>query len=231
MQARVEGQRRALQRFDAHGASDISNTHQLLGLVDREGTEGSHQGSAVGQRQAFLGFQFHDGDAGPCHCYPAREHLSLVPGLALADHYQRHVGQRGQVAGCAQRALHRNDGVYAAVDHLRQAVDDLQANAGMSFEEVLHPGGHQSARRVHRQGWPDAGRMRQDDVALQLFDLFGGDDAVFEVAKPGCNAVDDFVVLDKLINRPAGAVDALDRTRFEADGQVAGCLPGVGNSF
>ncbi len=52
--------------------------------------------------------------------------------------------------------------------------------------------------------------MADDNVALQSFDLVGGDDTIFESPKAGCNPISHLAPLQKLGDSPGGAINPLD---------------------
>ena len=73
------------------------------GVVQRESTDGGHRAGAVRHAEAFLGDQGVERlDASLGHSLSAGHLHALVHGLALAEHGERHVSERSQVAGGAQ---------------------------------------------------------------------------------------------------------------------------------
>ena len=119
MDAGVEGVAQAGETLEVHRADDVAQLGGADGVIQGQGAHAGHGAGAVGHAQAFLAHQgVQGGDARLGHGVGAGHQLSLVVGLALAQHGQGHVGQRGQVAGGAQRALLGDPGVDAGVEHL-----------------------------------------------------------------------------------------------------------------
>ena len=100
------------------------------------------------------------------------------------------MGERRQVARRAEAAARWDDRVDGRVEHADEQLDDVDADAGEPDRERV---GTQQEHRAHDlvgQRVADAGRVRADQVALQLGGLVRLDAHVGEVAEAGRDAVD-----------------------------------------
>jgi hypothetical protein len=81
--------------------------------------------------------------------------------LALADHGHRHVGQRGEVARGAHRALRRHHGVDPAVDEVEQPLDQGRPHARCAERQRLRAQQQHAAHHLGGEGGADADGVRQ----------------------------------------------------------------------
>ena len=108
------------------------------------------------------------------------QHAALVVHLAVADQRQRHVAQRREVAGRADRTLARDDRDHVGVPQRDRLVEQLPAHARVAEREVVDAQGKREPRRVDRQRVADAGRVAQQQVLLQLRQLLNSLDVLLE---------------------------------------------------
>ena len=116
----VKGLFNAERRLGRQRADNVGCLAQVHGVINDHAADCRHDLRAVDEGQPFLGRQLNDGNAGLFHGLGARHDLTLVLGVAFAQHDEHHVRQRSQVAAGAQRALFRDDGVHAGVEHVEQ---------------------------------------------------------------------------------------------------------------
>src|SRR5205809_1083602 len=92
--------------------------------------------------------------------------------------------QRTEVAAGPYRAAQRHEWNDAAVEHRLEDVDQLAADAGVSLQERIEPGGQDRAddvggkviRQIVRIAvLADADRVREQQIALELFEIVRGD--------------------------------------------------------
>ena len=177
----------------------------------------AHHRGAVGQRQPFLGGQRHRLQAGPPQRLRAGQPFAAVLRLAQPDQHQRHVGQRGQIAAGAQRAFLRDARMHAAVEHVQQQLQRLDADAGMAARQRVGADQHDRAHGGGVQRIARADRVADQDVALQLGDLLGRDQPVLERAEAGGDAVGDLAAVQQRLHGIRGALDKLHGRLAELD--------------
>ncbi len=92
--ARIESQRRAVERFQAEAAGDVGRAAEQPRPPGLHGAERGHHGCAIGQGEPLLGGQRDRRQ--PCFGkrITTRQHAFLPACLAQADQHERHVGQR-----------------------------------------------------------------------------------------------------------------------------------------
>ncbi len=111
---------------------------------------------------------------------------------ALAHQHQGDVGERGEVAGGAHRALARHHRQHAALEHRDERLRDHRPHTRAPGDERV--GAEQQHRAHHLVGErrADAGAAARHQVALQQLDVLVGDAHVGEPAEAGVHAVDGF---------------------------------------
>ena len=206
-QRRFEGCRGAQHGLQAHGADDVRGGGQPPRVLEGQGSQRAHQLGAVQQRQALLRLQRQRPQPGVGQGFGRRARSALVdPGLSLADHHQREVGQRRQVAGRTDAAARGHHGMHLVVEHADQQLHHLGAHAGQANRQGV---GAQQQHGPHHLGGErlaHAGGVRPHQVALQLGGLGGLDPDVRQVPEAGGDAVGGASVGDQLLDhRPRGA--------------------------
>lgn len=91
--------------FNGQGGGNIALFQQGHAFPQGEHAHGGQDGSAVDQRQTFLGFQMDNGDPGSFHGFLAGHYRALVFRIPQTQHGQDHMGQRRQVTGSPQGAF------------------------------------------------------------------------------------------------------------------------------
>ena len=209
MDARIEGRARTQQRLDAERAANAGGSVQVLALEQpAQGVGGGHLG-AVEQGQALLGGQGHRLQAGDGQRLGGRQPLVLVPRLTFAEQHQRHMRQRRQVTGSADRAFQRNVRVDLGVDQGDQRVDHLAANAGEAARQAVDLQQHDQAHHGVIQRLTDAGGVGQHQRTLQLFQVVVGDAGRGQQAETGVDAVGGAALGDDLVDAGDAGVDGL----------------------
>ena len=195
------------ERFAGEGGADVGGFHQLDGAVHHKAADGCHDLGAVDQGQAFLGGQFHHRNAGLFHGFGARHSFALIPGLAFAQHYQHHVAQGSQVAAGAQGALLGDDRMNALIEHIDHGLDGAQADAGVALAQRIAPQQHHRPADLLAEGFTHGAAVADDQIALQLLGLVGGDEHIAEFAETSGQAVNHSAALQLLVHISPGLVD------------------------
>ena len=144
------------------------------------------------------------------------------------------VRERAEIAAGADGAAQRHERDHAAVEHRLHDVDELAADAGVSLQERVEPRGQNGADDVGGEVvreivgiavLADADGVREQQIALELFEIGGRDRLVFEFAEAGGDAVlgrrrlarfpRAAIVLDDLRDELFARGDALVRRRID----------------
>ena len=132
------------------------------------------------------------------------------------------MGERREVARCADRSLRRNEGNQAGVVNGEERIDHGLANARVAARETrrLETEDQPDDRRGERIA--DADAVRADQVELQLRQVGAVDPRAGELAEAGVDAVDRRIAgRGPLHDRGAGA-DALARCGVDPQRRAAG---------
>ncbi len=115
--------------------------------------------------------------------------------------------QRRQVARCADRTLGGNGRGDAGVVDGDQGVDDQWTHARKAARQAADFHQHDQAHYRVRQQLAGADRMRQDQVALQFFQLFVRDAGLGQDAKTGVDAVGGVTLGHDRVDRCGRSLD------------------------
>ncbi len=182
-----------------------------------EASDGEHRLRAVEQRNPLLRLQRQRVKLGSAQRFPARHDRAFVLGLAFADHHQRHVGERGEIATGADastRGDHRRD---AAVEEVAQSFRDQGADAGESAGQYDGADQHHGSGLGAREGFADARGVRADHVALKRGEIVGGNADVGKQADAGVDGVHGVVTSGEFFDHGAGAAHGFDRGGSNSD--------------
>ncbi len=111
-------------------------------------------------------------------------------GVALAHQRQRAVGERGEVAGAAERAVLVHDRGDARVEEVGHGAGDLGPHAGVPGAHRLQAQEHQRPDDLALDPRAHSGGVRADDVALQLCAQLRADVPGGQGPEAGGDAVD-----------------------------------------
>jgi|GEM_PF-3199454 hypothetical protein len=171
---------------------------------------------AVDEGDPFLRLEDDGGEAGPRQRLGGGQTLAGVEGLALAHHRRRHVRERREVAGGADRALFRDDGNDALLQHRLDQADDLHTCTGRAAAERQELQDHDEADDANVEWRADAARMRQDQIALQRLDVVRRYAHARKLAEAGIDPVDRLVAAGDGRDARRRRLDARMRRRVEA---------------
>ena len=144
---------------------------------------------AVEKRQAFLRLQRHGLETRDAQAVHRARTFTANRDLADAEQHRRHVRERREIAGCADRALHRDDRQHIGVEQRDERVDHFAADAGMTAPEARKLQRHQQTNDRSRHRLAHADRMRQHEIALQQFELVGGNVRAREPSEARVDAI------------------------------------------
>ena len=99
----------AEQRLDAHRGRHVGEAGEDLEVGDRQREHPQDAVGAVDEGQPLLGAEHHRLDAGAGERVGGRRDVPVDRDMALADHHQRAVGERRQVAARPERAVLGHD--------------------------------------------------------------------------------------------------------------------------
>ena len=208
----MERRRRPHRRVRRQRAGDERGSRRAMRAKQAgECQRGRHLG-AVDERDAFLGLKDHRLESRLGQRLARGQSFAGEEGLALAHHRRRHVGERCEVAGRADRSLLRNERNDPARQHVLDELDDVHPHAGRAAAQRQQLQRHHQADDLLREWRADAAAMRQDQVALQGLDVVRRNADACKFAEPGVDAIDRFVA----------ARDAADPGRRLLDAGMAG---------
>ncbi len=216
--ARVEGDVGALEGVEGQGTDDVGRASQAPGLGHREAADRGHELRPVDEGQPLLRLEHERAEAGGAEAVGAREPALLEDALALADQDEGEVGERGEVAARADRALRRDDRVDAAVQQLDEELEGLEPDAGEALGQHVRAEEDEGARLLRPERGPDAGGVRAEEVQLELAQAVEGNVHVGEVAEAGRDAVDDRPARDGVVHDASRGPHRVPRGGGEDDG-------------
>ncbi len=207
MHPRIERRIAAFGRIDRQRADHGRRFQHALGHEQAVQGQRSRDLGAVDQRQPFLGRQHHRLDAGVFQCRHCRHDFAVDAHIAFAQQRQRHVRQRRQIAGRADRSLGRNHRHDAGIDQCDHAIDHQCPDTGKTTRQAGDLHQHDQAHDGIAERLAGADRMRQDQVALQFLQLIVGDAGLGQDAETGVDAVGRIAAFQDVLHRRAGSVD------------------------
>ena len=136
--ARIEGGVRALQRLDREAAGDEAGGEHTLAREQRVEGDGGRDLRPIDEGEPFLGAKVQRLQLQPLQRFGGGHDLAVEGDPALAEHRGGEVGEGGEIARGADRALrrHARDGV--PLQHVEQAIDDEPTHARMAPREADH---------------------------------------------------------------------------------------------
>ena len=128
----IEGRVAAKHGIDRHGAGQ--QPHGKVALRFEQPVEGDRcrNLSAVEKGETFLGPRHHRSDPGFVGCVFARDRAVSGEHAAFSQKNQRHMGERCEIAGCADRALTRNRRQHVGVQQCGEGVKRFDSDAGVT---------------------------------------------------------------------------------------------------
>ena len=228
LDARIERRVGAPRRIGRKRAGDERGMEHAL---DREQAGKRLRGRelrAVEHREAFLGAEHDRGKPGPRQRLVRRHALAGEVDLADAEHRRRHVGERREVARCADRALARDHGNRLARQHGFQHEEGLGPHPGGAAAEAGELERHHQPHRGPPHRLADAGRVRQHDVALEGGEVGSRDAHMGEPAEAGVDPVDRLAFGKDGGDRLRTGLDLGQRSAVDAQRRAVGHRAPVG---
>ncbi|CAM5625032.1 hypothetical protein MAUB1S_10657 [Mycolicibacterium aubagnense] len=207
MNTRVERRVGALGGVGRQGTCNQRRLIEHLGLEQASEGIGGRELRAIEQGQAFLGAQRNRFQPMRRKGDPGRHAAMRGEAFADTDHHRGHVRQGGKIAGSADGTLCRHDRNDVVSQHLLQQVDGLLPHARGALRQARHLERHHQARYSNRHRFANAGGMRQHDVALQRFEIGGGNAHAGELTETGIDAVDRLALGDDAFDRLGAGLD------------------------
>ena len=209
--ARIEGRVGAARGVGRERAGDERGAKDAFDLEEARERMGGRELRAVEEREPLLRAEFAGPSPARSSAADAGSDLAAEARLADADHRRRHMGERGEIARRADRALRRHDRRDAARKHRFEERERRRPHARRALRQRAELQRHHEPRRGDGRRLADAGCVRQHDVALELDEIRVGDADAGELAEAGVHPID----------RLAAGDDALDRRRAGGDAQGA----------
>src|SRR4029078_13295679 len=98
---------------------------------------------------------------------------------------EREVGERGEFAARADRALRGDDGMDPEVEEGQQPVDQERPAAAVAQGQRISAQEEHAPDALPVQWLPDTGRMAHEEVLLEARRVRRRDESVRQVAEPG----------------------------------------------
>ena len=156
------------ERIERHRRGEVGGVQQVVQRLHRQHAGGQHLRGAVVQRQAFLVRQRDRRQSLARERVAAGHALAIDEGFAAAQQDDRQVRQRREVAGGTDRAQLRHHRHDARVEHVRQRLHGLHADAGMPAQQGVDADAEHRPHHLRREWLADADRVGDDQVVLQL---------------------------------------------------------------
>ena len=112
----------------------------------------------------------------------------------------RHVCEGREISARAHRALLRNDGMNAGVEHGDERVESHRVDPRVAGREGVDAQEEDGAHDVLGEGLAHPRRVAPDQVELELLEVAPRDDDVAKVAEARVDAVDDALALEDVLD-------------------------------
>src|SRR6185437_8746298 len=208
------------QCVQRHGSKHIRRGRQVFCGQQSKTADGQHGLCAVDERDGPFGLGYKRFDLSAPHGLGAVHARAFVRDLAFTDHGQSEMSQWGQIAACAYAALGRNYRMDFAADHLTKQVDDIRPYAGEAFGQRVGAQHHHRACLSLAERFTYAGRMRTNQVELELAVLSRFNVHITEFAYARGDGVRYAVFADELVYHRPSRVNFLARIRRQHDRPV-----------
>ncbi len=175
MDTRIERRIARFQRIDRQRSSDHGRGEHVFRAEQTGQRERGGDLRPVDQRESFLGAEPRRRESGTRETFGRRENLAADAHLADAEQYGAQVRQRSEIAGRPDRALRRNHGIDLMSKQRAQGIEKSERDARMSACQRIDLEREYQPDDGIGQRLPDAGRMREQEIALQLGQLIVGD--------------------------------------------------------
>ena len=137
--------------------------------------------------------------------------------FADAHEGRRHVSERREIAGGADRALTGNDRDQVRLQAGRQMLDGGPAHARRALREARELERHHEPHDRNGQRLADAGGMREHDVALERREIGGADAHARELSEAGVDAIDRLALGDDGLDGLGAGLDGGAAILIERD--------------
>ena len=203
MNALIKGSGRAHEGFQRHCSGKIGQVHYTPCAGHCECPNCRHRLGPIQQGETLFGRQLHWHKTGPTQRFPSRDAFALVESFSLADHDKRKMGERGEIAAGADRALLRNHRMDTGIQQTDQLLQQFEPDTAESLCENVGPQQKHGTHFTLAQGVADAARVAPHEIDLQLRKPVGGDPDIGELAEAGIDAIHGLAPADDLFNQRA----------------------------
>ena len=175
---------------------------------------------AVDQREAFLWREDQRIAAHVPERFGGGEYFAGEVDAAFAHQRSDHVRERGEIARRADAALAGDERHCVGVEQGHQRVDHVAPHPRMAATETDQFEDDHQPRDVAGKRWPKPAAVAEDQIALKVGELVGGDTGLREQAKAGVDAVHGRAAGDDPVNASGGGVDPGQRVVGQAGGRA-----------
>ena len=163
----VEGAVGPQDGFDRERGGDVRDLGEPGGPRGRQHADGGHALGAVDEGEALLGLQHEWRETAATKRRQGRHPLACEPHLPLADHRQGEVGEGGEVARGAERALFGHDGEDVPAEHLDEPQHHLASDPRVAESEHVRPQGEHGPHLLGGKLVADGDRVRAQEPVLE----------------------------------------------------------------
>ncbi len=215
VQPGVAGGVGAAQRVGGQRGDQVGDLHQPPRLDHGERQERGHRLGAVDERQPLLGAELQRREPRPREALGGGQPPAVDAHLAVANQHGRQMGERRQIAARSHRAAARHQRQDVGAEQLEQRVDDLGPHARVAARQRVGAQQQHAAHGRIAERLADAGAVAQDQPALELLELIGGNAHAREIAEARVDTVHRCLAGERALDAPPASRDALAGSRRE----------------
>ena len=186
----IEGGIGSAGSIEGRRADQIRHTAQRDRAMESQPADRDRHLNAVDQREPFLGSERDRADPRPPQRVRRPQEAPPNAHVAFSDQAERQVREGGEVSGCADGALGRDDRQDVGPEHGKESLDRGHPDPGVAARERIRTQRHHRPHGAVLERSSDSRRVAADQVALERLDLIGRDGNVGESPEPGGHPVD-----------------------------------------
>ena len=206
----LEGVQLAGERGEGECAGDVRKLCGQQRVIEIQRADTRHGAGAVGDAEALLADErFQNGNGRLAHGLRAGETLTVEERFAASEQHKAHMRQRGQIAGRAQRALLRDHGRHAAIEHRDEHLHQQRPHTADANTERVCAEQHDPAHDLLRIRVAGAGAVAENEIRRELVAqlLRHGDGG--KISEAGRDAVGDPLLRSDFFRQRAGGAHRL----------------------
>ena len=208
----------AEQRLDAHRRGHRCGPRQPVRVREEQRPEGPHQLGPVEEGQTLFRLERQRLQTHLAERDERRDDLPVKLHVTPADEREREMRERREIAGRADAPLLRDHRMDAQPQELADPIDEQRSTTGVAQRQRVRAQQEHRPDDLARERAAHAGRMRDEQVLLQLPGIRRGDRRRREIPEPGRHAIDDLARGDQPLDDVARLLHA--RARMDVERRV-----------